>query len=728
MISENDFVISSYSFNSKLFDELYNHHYARNNWPVVYILSDGTTKEAYVGETSDTFARLATHLKNNTKNKLTSVRLVTSDRFNKSATLDIESNLIKYISGDGQYRLLNLNLGLANHQFYEKLKYWSIFRSLWDKLRAEGLTKHSIEHIDNSDLFKYSPYKSLAAEQKQGLKLIIRSLLDPNAKRVIVEGGAGTGKSILAIFLFKLLKTDISGFNFKDFGEEEAELIDLVTKLKEKYPNPKMALVIPMSSFRKTIQKVFKNIKGLKSTMVIGPSEMTSEQFDIIIVDESHRLRRRKNLGSYYEVFDKTCAKLDLDKHTASELHWVILQSHRSVLFYDQNQSIKPSDTRKEDFDKLKLATGTSIEKLKSQFRVKGGHDYITYVRDLLSCSMPQERKQYRSNDYEFLMFDDLDEMITQIKARNESYGLARLVAGFAWVWKTKSPKNRHLIDIQIGDTALKWNSVAIDWPNSPNAINEVGCIHTTQGYDLNYTGVIFGPEISYDEAEDEIVVVKENYHDKNGKNAISDPAELKSYILNIYDTILKRGIRGTYVYVCDPKLRAYFAKHIPAARPVIADTVNQLIPFVNSVPLYDLHAAAGSFSELQHVDDYDLIEVPENVRVADDMFACRVVGESMNRVIPNGSICLFRKYSAGSRNGKIVLAESTAFNDSDFGSGYTVKEYSSVKRADENGWEHESITLKPLSNDPSYKSITLSEDELVNFKVVGIFERVLSL
>jgi len=726
MISENDFVISSYSFNSKLFDELHNQHYAKNNWPVVYILSDGTAKEAYVGETSDTFARLATHLKNNAKNKLTSVRLVTSDRFNKSATLDIESNLIKYISGDGQYKLLNLNLGLANHQFYEKLKYWSMFRSLWDKLRAEGLTKHSIEHIDNSDLFKYSPYKSLATEQKQGLMVIIRSLLDPNAKRVIVEGGAGTGKSILAIFLFKLLKTDISGFNFKDFGEEEADLIDLVTRLKEKYADPKMALVIPMSSFRKTIQKVFKNIKGLKSTMVISPSEMTSEQFDIIIVDESHRLRRRKNLGSYYEVFDKACAKLDLNKHTASELDWVLLQSQQSILFYDQNQSIKPSDTRKEDFDKLKLAATTSIEKLKSQFRVKGGHDYITYVRDLLSCSMPQERKLYQSKDYEFLIFNDLDEMITQIKLRDESYGLARLVAGFAWEWKTKDQKNRHLIDIQIGNTALRWNSVAIDWPNSPNAINEVGCIHTTQGYDLNYTGVIFGPEISYDEARDEIVVVKENYHDKNGKNAISDPAELKSYILNIYDTILKRGIRGTYVYVCDPKLRAYFAKHIPVAHPVVVGTVNELIPFVNSVPLYDLHAAAGSFSELQQVDAYELVEVPENVRVSDDMFACRVVGESMNRVIPNGSICLFRKYSAGSRNGKIVLAESIAFNDSDFGSGYSVKEYSSVKRADETGWEHESITLKPLSNDPSYQSIVLSEDELVDFKVVGIFERVL--
>src|SRR5690606_19117201 len=93
------------------------------------------------------------------------------------------------------------------------------------------------------------------------------------------------------------------------------------------------------------------------------------------------------------------------------------------------------------------------------------------------------------------------------------------------------------------------------------------GCIHTTQGYDLNYTGVIFGHEIRYDEDLGQIVVDKNKYHDKSGRNSISDPEVLRQYILNIYRTIMLRGIRGTYVYACDDALRRYLKRHIASYR-----------------------------------------------------------------------------------------------------------------------------------------------------------------
>ena len=110
---------------------------------------------------------------------------------------------------------------------------------------------------------------------------------------------------------------------------------------------------------------------------------------------------------------------------------------------------------------------------------------------------------------------------------------------------------------------SLKWNSTNEDWINSPNAFQEVGCIHTTQGYDLNYTGLIFGTEITYDENTNRIEVIPANYKDKKGKHGIDDPEKLRSYILNIYHTMMLRGIRGTYVYVCEAKLREYFRKLI---------------------------------------------------------------------------------------------------------------------------------------------------------------------
>ncbi len=699
MTSINAFEVRRYDFNSNLFSEFKNFHYAKDLWPIVYVLSDGNIKEAYVGETTDTYARMSSHLSNDSKKKLTAVHLITSEKFNKSATLDIESNLIKYISGDGQYKLLNGNIGLANHNYYQKnVVYWDIFTSIWEKLRSEGIASHSIDYINNSDLFKYSPYKTLTTEQRSGLLVIIKNLLRNDFKTVIVEGGAGTGKTILAIFLFKLLNTSLEDFNFKEFGEDEGVFIALIKELKAKYPNPKMALVVPMSSFRNTLEKVFKNIKGLTSNMVIGPAGIANDKYDIVVVDESHRLRRRVNLGAYFGAFDKACAKLNLDKNNCSELDWIVEQSDKVILFYDENQSIKPSDAKKEEFDKLKLKGDTQIEHLKSQFRVKGGNDYVDYIDKLLGCSL-RNSKTYNAKEYEFVLFDSIEDIVREIKLRNEESGLSRLIAGYSWKWISKEDKSK--FDINIESSKLQWNSVSVDWVNSENSINEVGCIHTTQGYDLNYAGIIFGNEITYDAATNEIKILKENYFDINGKNSITDPAELKAFIVNIYKTIMLRGIKGTYVYVCDKSLREYFAKHIAlynVPKSVKFVPKGSIVPFENSIPVYDLKAAAGNFSELQivneNINDYDWVELPSRYKSAKDLFACKVEGESMNKIIPNGSICLFRKYSGGSRNGKIVLVEHTSIQDPDFGSGYTVKEYHSKKNIDGDQWNHQSITL----------------------------------
>lgn len=732
MMLNNSFEIKRYDFSPNLFNDFQHTHFAKDLWPIVYILSDGVVKEAYVGETTDTYARMAAHLKSNAKSVLSTVHLISSEKFNKSATLDIESNLIKYISGDGQYKLLNGNIGLANHNYYQKKEvYWDIFKSVWNKLRAEGITKHSIEHINNSDLFKYSPYKTLNREQKEGLMTIIMALLNDNFKNVIVEGGAGTGKTILAIFLFKLLHSKYEDFNYKEFGDDETQFINAVIKLKNKFPNPKMALVVPMASFRETLQNVFKNIKGLSANMVIGPADLKDTRFDIVVVDESHRLRRRVNLGAYFRAFDVACEKLNFDKKNCSELDWVTKQSDKAILFYDEGQSIKPSDARKDDFDKLKLSPSTKIESLKSQFRVKGGNGYVNYISNLLNVNIPPTQKVYQSKEYEFILFDSVETMVNEIKLRDEESGLSRMIAGFSWPWASKNDKT--IYDIEIDGFKLQWNYVAKNFINSANAIDQVGCIHTTQGYDLNYAGIIFGNEISYNKATDEIIILKENYFDVNGKQSISDPAELKDYILNIYRTVMLRAIKGTYVYVCDKNLREYFAKHIEKNQIIkgvgYLDYEN-VIPYVNSVPVANLKAAAGTFSELQiieeNTEDFDWVEIPARYKPSKDLFACTVVGESMNKVIPNGSLCLFRKDNGGSRNGKIVLVEYSNIQDPDFGSSYTVKEYSSKKNVTDDQWSHQLITLKPLSFNSEYQDIVITEDEVAYLKVVGVFECVL--
>lgn len=723
-----NFNIHQYPVNHALEPTLIKHHREYLNWPLIYFLEEkGKEKrEAYVGETADVLTRLKTHSKSERKQNLRFVNLILSDFFNKSAALDIESNLIRYIAADGHYVLQNGNLGIADHQYYQQKEvYQTLFRDIWSELRSMKIARHSLEHINNSDVFKYSPYKSLSKEQVRGLKIILNCLLDENAKVSLIEGGAGTGKSILAIFLFKLLKTDLQDFNHLDFDEDDQELFSLLKKVKEKYDNLNMALVIPMASFRKTISKVFKGIKGLTSKMVIGPSDMVKQEYDLLIVDEGHRLRRRVNLGSYYRTFDKNSEILGLDKMTSSELDWVQIQSKKAIIFYDELQTIKPSDVARERFYELKDQPATRKEKLTVQLRIRGGNEYVKLVHQLFDDSKKHKSQIKNTSLYDFKLFDNLDDMVEQIRIKDQQKGLSRMVAGFAWEWVSK--KDKSLFDIQIGHTLLKWNSTEKDWINSKNAIKEVGCIHTTQGYDLNYTGVIIGPELDYDFTTNQFVVYKERYKDKNGKNSIKDNRVLLDYILNIYRTLLLRGMEGTYVYVCNPNLRKYFAQFIPANDRTEEHKPTYTIvhkPNEFTVPYYDLEIAAGSFSDQQSVENVTYIELPD-LRQNGDHFVCKVVGESMNKIIPNGSLCLFKKYTGGSRNGLITLVDGSEIHDTDSGANYTIKEYSSKKSADEEGWYHEEIILRPLSTEP-YEPIVLRDDEIMNFQVIGIFVRVL--
>ena len=145
-----------------------------------------------------------------------------------------------------------------------------------------------------------------------------------------------------------------------------------------------------------------------------------------------------------------------------------------------------------------------------------------------------------------------------------------------------------------------------------------------------------------------------------------------------------------------------------------------------NLIPLYDFYAAAGSFSEMQFGKEYELIECPKNIRYKEEYFACRIRGESMNRVIPNGSICLFRPASEGSRNGKIVLVENRDAQDQDFKSAFTIKTYTSEKVVLEDNWHHTSIVLRPNSFDPKYKNIIINEDNGSEMRIVGEFVSII--
>ena len=147
----------------------------------------------------------------------------------------------------------------------------------------------------------------------------------------------------------------------------------------------------------------------------------------------------------------------------------------------------------------------------------------------------------------------------------------------------------------------------------------------------------------------------------------------------------------------------------------------------LKAVPFYNFYAAAGSFSEMQTEKDFKLIKVLEKYPDNGDYFACKIMGESMNRVIPNGSICLFKIYTGGSRNGKIVLVENFDYQDPDFNSAFTIKTYSSNKVVSENSWVHTSIVLRPNSYDDKYKNIVINKEDASNMRIVGEFVEIIS-
>lgn len=573
-----DFTINRFDFNNssprKIERLKHGNTKVGENWPIVYVINNDY--EAYVGETTSAYRRTEQHLMNDDRKRLTEIRIISDDNFNKSVALDLESFLIRHMSSDGKYTLQNGNGGLQNHNYYKKSDYEAEFEAIWEALRKEGVVQKTILDIENSDLFKYSPYKSLGNEQRDAEIQIIEALSrykhEEGRTTILVRGGAGTGKTILAIYLMKLI-ADIDANKLRDNDEldEYDDNLEAIFAADNITGIEKIGLVIPQKSLQTSLKGVFKTVRGLDESMVLSPNEVvenyvsTGEKYDLLIVDEAHRLKcRDKGHLSFYPKFDKCNRLLGLDKMTGTELDWIFECSENQILFRDELQTVRPCDIDAERFKKLIDPTGKDVLAeipLTTQWRCLGGNDYIDYLNNILS-DKPTTKKEI--DNYDVKLYRNIDCMINDIKQKEKEVGLCRVVAGYSWYWYTDARKRRSHpewpdYDIEIQGNRYCWNSTYDNWIMTPNAVNEIGCIHTVQGYDLNYCGVIIGKDIYYDPVEKKIKADKTNYFDQQGKSGVADnPELLKEYLTNIYLTLLTRGREGTYIYVCDDALREY--------------------------------------------------------------------------------------------------------------------------------------------------------------------------
>ena len=565
--------VKSYPFNKADIGLINNDAFARDAYPIVYILYNTETMIAYVGESTNAINRMSNHLTHPEKKSLKSVYIISDESFNKSAALDIESNLIQYMTAAGDFKLLNGNGGVSSHNYYQKSEYFKVFKEVWSKLSFENIRIKDLLELENSDVYKYSPYKSLSPDQYNSILGIFKSYSSGKIKKIFVNGSAGTGKTILAIYLIKLLTT-LSEYELHDLDIEDETLLLELDAFRQKNPNKlRIGLVVPMTSLRSTLKQVFKSVHGLSSSMVIGPTDVVKDEYDFLIVDEAHRLTRRKSIMGY-GAFDNVNKKLGLyhteridDKDVQSaekngtQLDWIMKSSKFQLFFYDSEQSIKPADIRKRSFDKIKDRSDATQITLVSQMRSKGENDYISFVDSLLNGKLNKDTTQFNNPNYELAMFDNMSYMMKRLQEMENEFGLCRSMSGYSWPWVSK--KDANIPDAIIDGVNMFWNRESIDWINSTTEVTEMGCIHTVQGYDLNYSAIIFGEEITYDKSSKKIKVIKSKYHDTKGKQALENEDELLKYIIKIYKTMMYRGIRGTYIYVCDKDLREYFEKYI---------------------------------------------------------------------------------------------------------------------------------------------------------------------
>ncbi len=558
------------------------------DWPVVYILTGvgkGQKEVAYIGETSSAHTRITQHLANPERKCMNCTYILLNDMFNKSAVLDIENMLIEHMHVDGKFRLQNLNGGQSKfHNYYQRMVYREIFEEIWKKLATEHLVKKTLVDIENSNLFKYSPFKQLTDEQyelRDRLLLDIAGSLEKRKKKeIIVEGGAGTGKSVLAVSLLKHIadvlyeKRDFSSFTSEELTKlESLEGLDydLAQKLKinqelSRKKDLRIAFVIPQDSFRQTIKEVFADAPSLKKLHVdvTGPNDLTKKEggYDIVIVDEAHRLQSYGKVPNH-AAYKASCERLGFeDPKKTTQLDWVARQAKLVlILFYDRMQSISDKDIMPEEFDKLRN-NGTSEYTVSNQIRLLAGKEYIDYWRKLLWNNEGYIKPNLSNNNYDFRIYERFKDMLTDIEKRDrECNGLCRVLSGYGFECTQKQNQQRTQKDIILDGIGYYWNDKDdVDYVNNPASVGDIGCVHKVQGFDLNYAGVVFAPDIEYVPGKG-IQPVKENYYDRMSRSSVDGRTEKN--ILNSYLVLLTRGIRGTYIYCCDKRLQNYFVEKL---------------------------------------------------------------------------------------------------------------------------------------------------------------------
>ena len=447
----------------------------------------------------------------------------------------------------------NNNDPILDDKFSELIKETSIFFKddedklieLMNKKFCYGDNLSIIEEIDSSKLL---PSKSLQENIDKLLKgnkefklidnqmiiydKILAAIKKEEKNVIIVEGGPGTGKSVIAINLLANLTGQ--GKLCQYVSRNTAPRVIYGAKLK--------------GTLNKTsIDNLFKTSSAYTAT--------DEDIFDVLIVDEAHCLTEKSGLFNNYGE---------------NQIKEIIYSSKSSIFFIDERQQVHLNDIGTiNEIKKWGAYLNANIMELKleSQFRCNGSDNYLKFIDYLLGITNDYDGKI----NYDITICDSPQELESLIKTKNIENNKSRIVAGYCWKWNKDEIDNTNYHDIKIGEYGISWNLGAKQTFAIDDSINEAGCVHSVQGLEFDYVGVIIGEDLFYEDGK-----VCTNFQ----KHASSDPSfkgikklykeneimasEISNTIIkNTYRVLLTRGIKGCYIYCVNKKLNNYFKEQI---------------------------------------------------------------------------------------------------------------------------------------------------------------------
>ena len=431
--------------------------------------------------------------------------------FDKSQTLDLRDFIKKFIakrslSGDLLYKIDNGRIRPS--------------KALQDCI--EGLMKGNEEFILLDD-------QALAFDI---CKRQMKECLKDNVKRtVIIQGGPGTGKSVLAVNLLK------------DFITKE---LNACYCTKNAAPRHAILKLLAKSKLKEhvTVKQLFRSPFGLNS--------LSSNFYDCLLIDESHRLMK----------------KMYGDWNGENQIKECINSSLLTVFFIDENQKITTKDIGSieeikkwaDEFDSEIIMSEDTV--LHSQFRCNGSDQYIQLIDNILQTNEYVD-VDTRELKYDIKVFDDPNELRDLLREINKKSNKARMVAGYCYDWKSKADKKAADIQLKNGFEA-QWNFKDDNiWAINPKSFEQVGCIHTAQGLEFDYVGVIIGKDLRYDIETGKVITDKTQLSkdDKSSGIRSSNDDIADMLIRNTYKILLTRGQKGCYIYCEDEPLSEHIKK-----------------------------------------------------------------------------------------------------------------------------------------------------------------------